>query len=158
MLMLVTIAVWIVLVFSLQVSLFGNPTYTLVTRAPQSLVEKAGVCLMEETAPEDDETREFLARFARWSIASVVLICVEVAVTIYFILAHPLFIVPWMIVAKYIVLIQFALGIEWEEETSILDQIARMPQSLIHMERFVCFLTAIGFVALLLKLLQGEPQ
>ena len=156
MLTIVMLASFVVLLFSLQVSFFGNPTYTMVMRAPQSLIDKAGVCLTEETPPDDDETREFLARFARWSIASFLLIGVELAVTLYFICAHPTFIVPWMIVAKYVVLFLYAMGIEWEEDASIVEQVSRMPKQLVQLERFVGFLTAVGFGALLIKLLQGD--
>ena len=156
MLALIMLAIFVVLLFSLQVSFFGNPTYTLVMRAPQSLIDKAGICLREETPPDDEETRNFLAHFARWSIASFVLIGVELAVTLYFICTHPTYFVPWMIVAKYVVLFLYAMGIEWEEEATIVEQVARMPKQLVQMERFVGFLTAVGFGALLIKLLQGD--
>ena len=158
MLTLVAIAIWIVLVFSLRVSLFGNPTYTMVCSAPDTLIEKAGVCLVEESAPEDDETRSFLAKFVRWSIASFVLIFLELAVSVYFLFAHPLFFVPWLIVAKYVIVIQFAMGIEWEDEATIFEQIQRMPKSLIQCERVVCFLTALGFIALFVQHLQGTSH
>lgn len=158
MLTVVAIAIWIVLIFSLRISLFGNPTYTMVCSAPDTLIEKAGVCLVDESPPEDDETRRFLATFVRWSVASFVLIFLELGVSIYFMFARPLFFVPWMIVAKYVVLILFAMGIEWEDEATIFDQIQRMPKSLIHTERVVCFLTALGFLALFVQHLQGTSH
>jgi hypothetical protein len=156
MLTVVAIAIWIVLIFSLRISFFGNPTYTIVCNAPDHLIEKAGTCLVEESPPEDDETRRFLATFVRWSIASFVLIVLELGVSVYFMFSDPMFFVPWMIVAKYVILVLFATGIEWEDDATVFEQIQRMPKGLIHSERVVCFLTAIGFIALFIQHLQGS--
>jgi hypothetical protein len=66
--------------------------------------------------------------------------------------------VPWLIDAKYVILNQLAMGIEWEDEATIFEQIQRMPKSLIQCERVVCFLTALGFIALFVQHLQGTSH
>lgn len=103
----VSLLIWLIVIYSLRVSLRGNPEYRLVTTAPESFLDEAATCLDERVEPEDDEIRDFLQKFLHLSLIRMAFFILEIAVA-WIILAKDMGQwLMWVIVAKNAVIICF---------------------------------------------------
>ena len=60
-----SICIWIVLVYSVKVSISGNMAYYLVKQTPPLILNEAAACLESEMAPDNKNIYLFIKMFFR---------------------------------------------------------------------------------------------
>ncbi|MDP7397533.1 MAG: hypothetical protein QGF67_17350 [Lentisphaeria bacterium] len=75
-----SLVIWLILIYSLRISIVGSPEYTLVRDVPPAVLDEAAACLDERVEPDDDDCRTFLQRFMHLSILKLVLFLLELVV------------------------------------------------------------------------------
>jgi hypothetical protein len=148
--LLLSISIWVILVYSLKVSISGNPAYLLVRTVPPPTLKRAADCLESEMMPEDEYIYLFIKKFFRLIAVGSVLFFMEFAIIIYFIYTQPNFYIPWLILFKNLAMLGLGYSLHREKNENIFESVRQLPVWAMRWERISYLVTAGCFLFLFL--------
>ena len=148
--LLLSISIWVVLVYSLRVFLTGNPAYGLVKTAPTLVLQQASDCLESEILPENDSIILFIKTFFRLTALACVVFVVELITVFYFVYHEPQLIIPWFILSKNMFMLWLGYNLHRRSSENIFDSVLNIPDWAMRWERISYFVTAVCFFYLFL--------
>ncbi len=159
---LLILAIWVVLIFSLRVALFGNPLHRLVSRQPPQLLEHLDRRMEGKALPPDlsEPEADFVRRFSRLAVLELVLLILEIAILVFFLLSWDFTYMAYYWLCLAILLkniLSFFLSWFYSQsrrrrETGLFRQLMQAPVWLRRLDRLSAALSAAAFILLLLKI------
>ncbi len=146
--LLLSISIWVIVVYSLKVAATGNPAYGLVKAAPAGMLEEAADCISGESFPEDDTIYLFVRRFFRLTAIGCLLFLVEIGVTLYFIYTDPKLLISWFIMFKNLSMLALGYSVHKNSDGNIFESVQEIPEWAMKLERVSYLVTAAGFLFL----------
>ena len=146
--LLLSISIWVILVYSVKVFVTGNPAYILVKDIPAGMLKQATDCLEDEMMPENENVYLFIKKFFRLTALTCILFFLEFAVILYFISEQPKLIIPWFILAKNIVMLGIGYNLHQNSSDNIFQAIQEIPPWAMRWERISYLISAICFLFL----------
>ena len=148
--LMLSICVWIVLVYSIKVSISGNPAYYLVKQTPALILNEAASCLESEMVPDNENIYSFIKMFFRLTAFACILFVLEIGVAIYFIYSDPKLSVPWFILIKNLLMLALGHSLHHKDEENVFESVRRLPKWAMRWERISYVATSVCFLYLLL--------
>ena len=145
-----SICIWIVLVYSIKVSVSGNPAYYLVKQTPKLILNEAAACLESEMIPDNKNIYLFIKMFFRLTALACVLFILEFGVLLYFIYTEPKLLIPWFILIKNIVMLALGHSLHHDTNENIFESVRKIPRWAMRWERISYVVTAVCFLYLFL--------
>jgi hypothetical protein len=155
---LVSFALWFVVVFGLRIAAWGNPLYRMVAEAQLSLLEGVEALVLGQTEEGTPEQVRFVRAFSRRVLVQLGMLCIELAV-----LAHLWWIkvLPGLCLALLIKDIAAAGTGMWvahyHRERGVLAVVRNAPPWLLLVERASAGLSAAGALVLFLTVNGWRP-
>ncbi|OGV72020.1 MAG: hypothetical protein A3K19_19990 [Lentisphaerae bacterium RIFOXYB12_FULL_65_16] len=152
--LLLSITLWCVVVYSFRVAVFGNPLYVqLVRTEPDALDRVEQVAMGQVLEPQPDEIL-FLRRFSRTVVLELAVFVLEIALFTYLWLTR---VMPWLsflLLAKNLVLIALSAsmaGAQPATEERLFRRLLALPPWLIRLDRASSLASGAGSLVLFLK-------
>lgn len=151
-LLLQSICLWGVALFSLRVALTGNPLHGLIARTDPEFLSKVETVLSGERSPEPRSAELlFLRRFSRLVLLELLVVGVEVGLLVFFILDGRLAGLAWVLLAKDIAMLGLGgLGAATVREAGLFASILNLPRWMVGADRLSALVSGVGFVVFLL--------
>ncbi len=156
--LILSVMIWIICVYSFKIFVSGNPAYVLVHSAPVPMLQEAADCLESEMLPDDETIYLFVKKFFRLTAIACLLFVIEGAIIFYFIYTEPKLTVPWLILAKNLIMIWMGYTLHRNAGENIFESVRLIPMWALRWERVSYLLTAAGFLFLFLLVNQLIPK
>ncbi len=157
---LLILLIWAIVIFSLRVTVFGNPLEKLTRKHEPEMLQRLDQKMTEQTVPEDLNTPEtdFVQRFSRLAMLELGVLILEVGILLFFILG-------WEFEYKFyywlcIFLLTknaLAFGLSWsysrklKEEEGLFSHLLNLPPWIVWADRISSLFSAAGMLLLVLK-------
>ena len=148
--LVLSICIWVVLVYSVKIFISGNPAYYLVQQAPTPILNQAADCLESEMVPENENIYLFIKMFFRLTALACVLFVLEFGVVLYFIYTDPKLSIPWFILVKNVVMLALGYSMHQQGNDNIFQSVLKIPKWAMRWERISYLATAVCFLYLFL--------
>ncbi len=149
--LLLSLSIWVIVVYSVKVFAMGNPAYTLVKEVPGDLLNQAKDCLESEIIPDDEMVYLFIKKFFRLTALACLLFIIEFAVVLYFIYEQPNFYVPWFILTKNIFMLMIGYKLHKNSSENIFEAVQQIPYWAMLWERISYLISAVCFLFFFLQ-------
>ncbi|MFW5803005.1 MAG: hypothetical protein ACOCWJ_03720 [Verrucomicrobiota bacterium] len=159
--LLQSIGLWAVVLFSLRVAAAGNPAYQLVFRSEPTFLERIDQMITGERTPENDAPEaEFLRRFSRLILLELVVVGLEFGLLIFFVLQHRMPPLAWMLLGKNILMIIVGGwgAARQREDKRLFARLQTLPRWIVVSDRVSSLISAVGFIILLLAVNNLLPE
>ncbi len=150
--LLLSISIWIIVVYSVKVFAMGNPAYILVKEVPGDLLNQAMDCLESEIMPDDEIVYLFIKKFFRLTALACLLFIVEFAIALYFIFEQPNFYVAWFILTKNIFMLIVGYKLHKNSSGNIFEAVQQIPHWAMLWERISYLISAACFLFFFLRI------
>lgn len=151
--MVTSIGTWAVALFSARVALLGNPLLKLVTRQQADLLGRAEELIKGERTPEPGPETELIRRFSRVVLLELVVLALEVAMLVMFLLEGQLPLLCWGLLGKDLLLLAASLWASRRiDADGVFSGILSIPSWMVWTDRLSAGLTAAGFAVILLHI------
>ncbi len=145
--LLLSIALWGIVLFSFRVAFLGDPVYQHVAETDDHILDKAQkIISSRQSVPAGEDEIHFLKRFSRLTILEVAVFLLELAIlgTLCYMM-----IVPWVagaLLAKdlLVVIVSFIVAKKKTSEKGIFTSVTDLPRWLIRADRFSAFISGAG--------------
>jgi len=152
-LLVTSIGTWAVALFSARVALLGNPLLNLVAHQEADLLGRADELTKGEHHPEPGPETELIRRFSRVVLLELVMLALEVAMLVMFLLEGQLPLLCWLLLGKNLLLLAASLWASRCLNTDgVFSGILSIPSWMVWTDRISAALTAAGFAVLLLHI------
>ena len=149
--LLLSISIWIVLVYSLKIFATGNPAYDLVKDVPSPMLSQAADCLESEIVPENEIIYSFIRAFFRLTAVACSIFILELIIVFYFIYEDPYLPIPWIILVKDFIMVWMGYSLHQKGRKNIFESVLQVPSWCIWLERISYLITSVCFIVLFLK-------
>ena len=149
--LLLSISIWVIVVYSTKVFAMGNPACLLVKEVPVYMLNQAKDCLESEIMPDDEMVYLFIKKFFRLTALACLLFIIEFVVILYFIYEQPNFVIPWLILIKNVFMLFVGFKLRQNSSENIFEAIQQIPQWAMLWERISYLISAICFLFFFLQ-------
>lgn len=150
MTIVLTFATWFVAVYAWRLVFKGSPARTLIRSTPQPVLVEAMACLEEAAVPDDEDSYHFLRQFFWLKLLRASVFLTEGVVLISFLITDPTMIVPWVLVAKNLVIYQVLYHVHYRRHDDPVEAMRHSPPWAERLDRLSQLLTGAGFLLLFL--------
>lgn len=150
--LLQSIALWAVALFSLRVAVAGNPLYTLILRSEPSFLKGVDELLTGERQPEPGAPEtSFLRRFSRLVLLELVVVGLEVGMLVFLLLQHRMLPLVWTLLGKDIAMVAVSgWGAALRRNGGLFASLQNLPRWMVVTDRVSSLVSGVGFLILLL--------
>lgn len=153
-LIVLSIGIWCVLVYSVRVAVFGNPLANLLLKKNYEDLQNAESAVQKGPAGMNSQDIHLVRRFSRLTLLELIVFLLEVGILMYLIFAQTL---VWMcvaILAKDVVamLLSVSCTRRASREGGLLTAFTNLPRWLHVADRISAAISAVGFIYLFLAL------
>ena len=145
---LLTLATWMVAIYSLKAFVQGNPTHVLVSATPQPLLIRAMASIEEATVPDDEPLARFLRQFYLLKLLRTLVFGLEFGTLLVLLIAAPTFPLTWFLLGKNLFLYHLLYRLQYQDEENPLLAILTLPAWYLRWERASHLLSAVCYAVL----------
>ncbi len=150
--LLVSIGLWCVVVFSLRVVVWGNPLCVLLNQTDRRVLEGADQITRRNRAPADEREVEFLRQFSRLTLLELGVFVMGVSLLVFLWVSGVL---VWLslglLVKDLCLVILSAILARSRSEDSLFASLVNLPPWLMLTDRLSSLISAAGFLVLFLS-------
>ena len=153
---LLSIGMWCVLIFSLRVALFGNPLLNLLRQTDKASLENAEKSALSALDRMEEKAFHLVRRLSRLTILEAVMFLLELGILIFLVFTHTYFWVSVTLLFKDLIIILFSILItrRFRHREKKLSSLCDLPAWFDIVERVSASLSALGFFYLFLAVNQ----
>lgn len=158
--LLQSIGLWAVVLFSLRVTVAGNPAHQMIFRSEPTFLQRVDELLTGERTPENDTPEtEFLRRFSRLVLLELVVVGLEIGLLIFFVLQHRMLPLVWVLLGKNILMVVVGgWGAALRRNGGLFTSLQGLPRWMVLADRLSSLISAVGFIILLLAVNHLLPE
>ena len=150
--LLLSIGVWCIVVYSFRVAMFGNPLANLLLRKDHEVLKRAEEGALSGRGAMAEEDLHLLRRFSRLTLLELVVFLLEAGILVYLLLTHTLFWVSLVLLVKDVLAMVLSVVCTKRvtREGGMLTAFRKLPGWLHTADRASAAISAVGFLYIFL--------